>query len=175
VSFGPLNNCLPRVPIQYTLLPVLDPHCLQILSYVIFLSDLRSSYCPGRFTPGTDPISIVQEAGWAPGPVWTYAKNLAPTGIFFLFQHTLDPRTVQPIASRYTERATWPTMVIYVPNYFGYVWSVLCILCLVVCNCVLCYCHRVSTQVQLNIYYIPYSVCVAVVILRAMRMRGIIL
>jgi hypothetical protein len=32
-------------------------------------------------TPGKDPISIVQEAGWAPGPVWTGAENLAPTGI----------------------------------------------------------------------------------------------
>jgi hypothetical protein len=36
---------------------------------------------PGRFTPGKDPVPIVQEAGWAPGPVWTCAKNLAPTGI----------------------------------------------------------------------------------------------
>jgi len=33
------------------------------------------------FTPGKDPVSIVQEAGWAPGPVWTGAENLAPTGI----------------------------------------------------------------------------------------------
>ena len=33
---------------------------------------------PGRFTPGKDPVSIVQEAGWAPGPVWTGAENLAP-------------------------------------------------------------------------------------------------
>jgi hypothetical protein len=37
----------------------------------------------GRFTPGKDPVPIVQEAGWAPGPVWRSAKNLAPTGIFF--------------------------------------------------------------------------------------------
>jgi hypothetical protein len=36
---------------------------------------------PGRFTPGKDPVPIVQEAGWAPGPVWTGAENLAPTGI----------------------------------------------------------------------------------------------
>ena len=36
---------------------------------------------PGRFTPGKDPVPIVQEAGWAPGPVWTAAENLAPTGI----------------------------------------------------------------------------------------------
>jgi hypothetical protein len=26
---------------------------------------------PDRFTPGKDPVPIVQEAGWAPGPVWT--------------------------------------------------------------------------------------------------------
>jgi hypothetical protein len=24
---------------------------------------------PGRFTPGNDPVPIVQKAGWAPGPV----------------------------------------------------------------------------------------------------------
>ena len=33
------------------------------------------------FTPGKDPVRIVQEAGWAAGPVWTGAENLAPTGI----------------------------------------------------------------------------------------------
>jgi hypothetical protein len=33
------------------------------------------------FTPGKDPVPIVQEAGWAPGPVWTGAENLAPNGI----------------------------------------------------------------------------------------------
>ena len=36
---------------------------------------------PGPFTPGKDPVPIVQEAGWGPGPVWTGAENLAPTGI----------------------------------------------------------------------------------------------
>jgi hypothetical protein len=29
----------------------------------------------------SDPVPIVQEAGWAPGPVWTGAENLAPSGI----------------------------------------------------------------------------------------------
>jgi len=47
------------------------------------------------FTPGKDPVPIVQEAGWAPGPVWTGAENLAP--------HRFVPRTVQPVASRYTD------------------------------------------------------------------------
>jgi hypothetical protein len=36
---------------------------------------------PAAFTPGKDPLPIAQEAGWAPGPVWTGAENLAPTGI----------------------------------------------------------------------------------------------
>ena len=44
---------------------------------------------PGRFTPGKDPVPVIQEAGWASGPVWTGAENLVPTGF--------DPRTVQPV------------------------------------------------------------------------------
>jgi hypothetical protein len=40
------------------------------------------------FNPGKDPVPIVQEAGWAPGPVWTDAENLAPPGF--------DPWTVHP-------------------------------------------------------------------------------
>jgi hypothetical protein len=31
----------------------------------------------GRFTSGKDPVPIVQEARWAPAPVWACAKNLA--------------------------------------------------------------------------------------------------
>ena len=41
------------------------------------------------FTPGKDPVPIVQEAGWAPAPVWTGGKS-RPTGI--------RSRTVQPVA-----------------------------------------------------------------------------
>ena len=33
------------------------------------------------FTPGEDPVPIVQEAGWAPGSVWTREENIASTGI----------------------------------------------------------------------------------------------
>ena len=38
-------------------------------------------HAPAAFTPGKDPVHIVQEAGWATGPVWTGAENLAPTRI----------------------------------------------------------------------------------------------
>jgi hypothetical protein len=33
------------------------------------------------FTLGKHLVPIVQEAGWAPGPVWTGAENLASSGI----------------------------------------------------------------------------------------------
>jgi hypothetical protein len=31
---------------------------------------------PSRYTPGKDPAPNVQEAGWAPGTVWTGTENL---------------------------------------------------------------------------------------------------
>jgi hypothetical protein len=36
---------------------------------------------PGRFSPGKDPVPIVQKAGLVPRPVWTCARNLTPTGV----------------------------------------------------------------------------------------------
>jgi len=57
------------------------------------------------FTLGRDLVPIVQEAGCAPRPVWSGAENLALTGI--------RPRTVQPVASRYTDWATRPTKSIW--------------------------------------------------------------
>jgi hypothetical protein len=48
--------------------------------------------------PGKDLVPIVQEAGWAPGPVWTGGKSPFPPGF--------DPRTVQPVVSHYTNW-TW--------------------------------------------------------------------
>ena len=59
---------------------------MRILSGYLFIylfEFLVSGYisASGRFTPGKDPVRVVQEAGWAPGPVWTGAENLATTGI----------------------------------------------------------------------------------------------
>jgi hypothetical protein len=59
-----------------------------------------------HLTPGKDPVPIVQEAGWASGPVWTGAENLAPPGF--------DPRTIEPVGSRYTDYATRSTSVVSV-------------------------------------------------------------
>ena len=38
-------------------------------------------HAPAALPLGKDPVPIVQEAGWAPGPVWTGAENRVPTGI----------------------------------------------------------------------------------------------
>ena len=35
----------------------------------------------GRFTPVKDTVTIIYEAWWASGPVWTGAENLAHTWI----------------------------------------------------------------------------------------------
>jgi len=42
------------------------------------------------FTPRKDPVPIVQEAGWVPGPVWPGAENLAPHREFFYYKF-IDP------------------------------------------------------------------------------------
>ena len=68
-----------------------------------------STQRPDRFTPGKDLVPIVQKAGWAPGPVWTGAENLAsPLGF-----HT---RTVHPVASRYTDSAIPAHPVCYIKH-----------------------------------------------------------
>jgi hypothetical protein len=72
---------------------------------------------PGRFTPGKDPVPIVQEPGWASGQVWTCAKNLAPPGF--------DPRTVQPVVSRIYIRIH---VYIYIYNYSTVCVHLVCIL-----------------------------------------------
>ena len=40
---------------------------------------VNATPCP--LYPGErDPVSIVHEAGWVPGPAWIVAENLATTG-----------------------------------------------------------------------------------------------
>jgi len=48
---------------------------------MVLEGDEGSASCPGHSTPGKDPLSIVQEAGWTPEPVWTGVENLASTRI----------------------------------------------------------------------------------------------
>ena len=55
-------------------------------------------HAPTALSPGKDPVPILQEAGLAPGPVWTGAENLSSTPEF-------DPWAFQPVASCYTDWA----------------------------------------------------------------------
>jgi hypothetical protein len=59
--------------------------------------------------PRKYPVPIVQEAGWASEPVWIGAENLAPP--------EFDPRTFQPVASRYTDYVIPAPEVIYIYIY----------------------------------------------------------
>jgi hypothetical protein len=67
-------------------------------------------HAPAAFTPGKEPVPIVQEAGWAPELVWIGEEKLTPPGF--------DPRTFQPVASRYTDYAIpAPTLHLYIFIY----------------------------------------------------------
>src|SRR5215468_3717085 len=64
------------------------------------------THCTGGWVgPRKDPVPIVQEAGWAPGPVWTCAENLAPTGI-----RSPD----RPASSQSLHRLSYPGPKMYV-------------------------------------------------------------
>ena len=64
---------------------------------------------PGRFTPGKDTVPIVQEAVWPQGRSGPVQKSRLPPGF--------DPRTVQPVGSRYTDYSTRPTLCKCKNNY----------------------------------------------------------
>jgi len=55
---------------------------------------------PGRFSLGREPVPIAQEAKWDPGPVWTGAENLAPTGIRAPYQVSIPTALAWPTASK---------------------------------------------------------------------------
>ena len=53
-------------------------------------------HAPAALPPGKTRYPLYRKLGGPSGPVWTCAENLAsPLGF--------DPRTVQPVASRYTD------------------------------------------------------------------------
>ena len=62
---------------------------------------------PGHtLPPGKDPVLIVQEAGWAPGPVWTGGKSLPPR----------DSIPDRPAPSQSLYRLSYPTHIRVVYN-----------------------------------------------------------
>ena len=74
----PCIKCKSKFPLQAQLWPrgialLFHDHCTR-RGWVV------SSTPRPYFTPGKDPVPIVHEAGWAPGPGWTGGKSRA-TGI----------------------------------------------------------------------------------------------
>jgi len=69
-------------------------------------------HAPTASIPGKDPVSIVQEAGWAPGPVWTGAENLAPTVI-------RSPN--RPAHSQSLYRLSYPARLLQYKHYIVYI------------------------------------------------------
>ena len=63
-----------------------------------------SSTLRPHFTPGKDPVSILQEAGWAPGPVWTDGKSRSSPGF--------DIQTVQFVAQS-LYRLSYRAQIVY--------------------------------------------------------------
>jgi hypothetical protein len=55
--------------------------CTALLSLTLAPDGVGSTPCPSCFTHGKDPVPIVYESGWKPGPVWKSAENLAPIRI----------------------------------------------------------------------------------------------
>jgi hypothetical protein len=64
----------------------------------------------GYFSPRKDLVPIVQEAGWAQGPVWTDAKILSQ--LFF------EPQAVQPVVRRCANYAvSGPKLLTHLPEF----------------------------------------------------------
>jgi len=53
-------------------------------------------HAPAALPPGRGTVPIVQEEGWAPGPVWARRENVTLAGI-------QTPNRPAPLASRYTD------------------------------------------------------------------------
>ena len=68
-------------------------------------------HVPAALTPGKTQYPLYRRPGCASEPVWTGVENLATTGI--------RSRTVQPVASRYTDWAlSAPGSALFEMNIF---------------------------------------------------------
>ena len=68
-------------------------------------------------TPGKDPVPIVQEAGWAPGPVWTGGKS----------HHHRDSIPDRPAHSQSLYRLSYPAYVCELKLSDIYIYVCVCV------------------------------------------------
>jgi len=83
-----------KVKVKVTLEQAMKAHGEQRYSSTLSLNLAPDGGVERHALPQNNPVAIVQEAGWAPRPVWTSADNLAATGIRSPYQ---------PVASRCTD------------------------------------------------------------------------
>jgi len=69
-----------------------------------------------HFTPGKDPVPILQEAGWASGPVWTGGKS----------RHHRDSIPDHPARSQSLYRLRYPAHNLFLQSW-KYIWAVNCV------------------------------------------------
>ena len=75
-----LQTCKVNVSLEQATKAQRGSRCIALL----FLKPRRymrvggQRHAPAALPPGKDPVPTVQEAGWAPGPVWKGAENIAP-------------------------------------------------------------------------------------------------
>lgn len=80
------------------------------------MRQVRQTHVPISLSRERDPARFVQETGLAPEPDWRCAENLAPLGS--------DYRTVQTIASRYTDSTIPPhTLRNYIITLYSVHWN----------------------------------------------------
>ena len=94
-------------------------------SYTSFLSltavlerDAWSTPRPPQYPPPPerDPVIIIQEAGWVPGPVWAGAENLFPTGIWSPDRPARWVVTIPTELSRSTLFPSWAKLSLCSPS-----------------------------------------------------------
>jgi hypothetical protein len=82
-------------------------------------------HTPVALLPGKLLVSIVQEAEWDPGPVWTGAESLAPTGVRFpdrsassqsLYRLTYQSPSVNNYKASYNYKFIYILILFFVGN-----------------------------------------------------------
>jgi len=71
-----------------------------------------------QFTPGKDPVRILQEAGWAPGPVWTGGKSR-------LHWDSMPDRPVRSSVAIPTELPSPRFILLYLVHFFKLICSIM--------------------------------------------------
>ena len=68
-----------------------------------------------HFTPWKDPVPILQEAGWASGPVWTGGKS----------RPYRDSTPDRPARSQSLYRLSYPAHIIYIIYNNIYIYNII--------------------------------------------------